>query len=311
MTGPRPVRPRRRAGAPSGFTLVELLVAVTLLALVLGAVVGLAVAQQRTYAALAARWAARAQLRDASLVLAHDLRPLVAAADGDPGDLRQAADTLLDLLATTGGSVACAVPGPATIELPPAEAADGALTWWVAAPRAGDLALVLDAGADPAGSDDRWLEYPVAAIGTSVAACAGSPLAGAGPGGHRLTVAGGAPLPPTVGRGAPIVFARRRRWSPYRGSDGLWYLGIREWDGGAWSETQPVAGPFRRAGAGVSFAAVDGTGAAVTAGGDGLAGVRLVLRADAGIAWTRRGLPVRAESLPALVAARGLARELP
>jgi prepilin-type N-terminal cleavage/methylation domain-containing protein len=291
-----------RAPSPrAGFTLVELLVALALLAVVLGAVVSLAVAQQRTYAALAARRAARTQLGDAALVLAHDLRPLVPPSGGDPGDVRELSDTLLDVVATTGGSVACAVSAPAEIELPPAEPADAALTWWVAAPREGDVALVLDPGPDPGEGDDRWLALGVAAAGASVAACAGSPLAGETLGGWRLTLAGD-PLPPTVARGAPVLLARRRRWSHYRGSDGLWYLGLREWDGGGWGETQPVAGPFRRAGgaaAGMTTALVDSSG------------VRLAFRADPGVAWARRGFPVRPESVHVLVAARGLARGLP
>jgi prepilin-type N-terminal cleavage/methylation domain-containing protein len=290
---PNGARPPRRAG----FSLVELLVAVTLLGVVLGAVVSLAVAQQRAHVALEGRRAARGQLRDAALLLARELR---SVAD-DAGDLRAAHDTLLDLVATTGGSVACAVAGPETVELPPAEPPETALTWWVAAPRPGDLALVLDAGAAPGEADDRWLALDVVAAVPSATACAGSPFAGDVRGGYRLTLAGGVPLPPTLRPGAPVTLARRRRWSHYRGSDGLWYLGLREWDGAEWGETQPAAGPLRRAGgtgSGLSVTRLDG-------------GMRLVLRADPAVAWRAGREPVASESVRVLVGGRGTTRGAP
>jgi hypothetical protein len=37
---------------------------------------------------------------------------------------------------------------------------------------------------------------------------------------------------------------RRRRYALYRAGDGLWYLGMREWDVGGWQGVQPLAGPF-------------------------------------------------------------------
>jgi prepilin-type N-terminal cleavage/methylation domain-containing protein len=293
--------------ARRGFSLAELLVALTLLAVVLGAVLSLAVAQQRAYSALASRAAARVQLRDAALLLAHDLRPLAGPAGVDPGDIREATDTLLDVLATTGGSVACAFPTSATIELPPSEPPESALTWWVAPPRPGDIALLLDPGASPGEEDDRWLARSVASASASAAACAGSPLAGDRPGGYRITLAG-ASLPPTAAAGVPIAFARRRRWSHYRASDALWYLGLREWDGTSWSETQPAAGPFRRAGLsapGMSVLAVDSSGTPVAGDSPELAGVRIAFRADPAVSWTTRRWPVVPESVRALLAPRG------
>lgn len=288
---------RARSARRAGFSLVELLVAVTLLGVVLGAIVSLAVAQQRAHVALEARRLARAQLRDAALLLARDLRPVA----GDADDLRAADDTLLDLVATTGGSVACAVAGPETIELPPSEPPETALTWWVAAPRPGDVALVLDPGAAPGEGDDRWLALEVTAAASSVTACAGGPFAGGVRGGYRLALAGAVPLPPTVRPGAPVTLARRRRWSHYRGSDGLWYLGLREWDGAEWGETQPAAGPIRRAGgaaSGISVARLDG-------------GLRLVLRADPGVAWRAGRQLVVAESVRVVVGGRGTTRGAP
>ena len=288
---------RARLRHRAGFSLVELLVAVALLGVVLGAVVSLAAAQQRAYIALEGRRGARAQLRDAALLLARDLRPVAADVD----DLRAADDTLLDLVATTGGSVACAVAGPETIELPPSEPAETARTWWVAAPRPGDIALVLDPGVAPGEGDDRWLALEIVAAAPSVTACAGSPFAGDVRGGYRLAVGGAVPLPPTVRPGAPVRFARRRRWTHYRGSDGLWYLGLREWDGAGWGETQPAAGPFRRAGgsaAGLSVARLD-------------RGLRLLLRADPGVAWRAGRELVAPESVRVVVGGRGTTRGAP
>ena len=169
----------RIAGVPRAFALVELLIALSLLGVVLGAVVGMAVAQQRAHAALAARRGARAQLRDGALALARELRPLALVDDGaDPTDARALVDTLVEVLATTGGAVVCARPAERTVEIPGSDDTGGpALAWWTAEPRPGDVVLTLGAGditrggSDADGRAGRGRRPAVAVAGQTIAWC--------------------------------------------------------------------------------------------------------------------------------------------
>ena len=274
----RPLGTRARRGT----TLVELLVALTMLAVLVAATADVVARQWRTQGALDARRAARAQLAAAADALRPALR--MAAGDGgavDSSDFLFVSDTLLELRTALGASVVCAVAGPTTVELPPLSSASPSLTWWRAAPQPGDVALVF--------SDDSlggaWRTLPVAALGTSAAGCAGSSLVSASDPQprHRLTLA--AALPAGVVPGTPIRFARRVRWLHYRASDGRWYLGEREWDGTAWTGTQPVAGPLRPPGArgGLAMRALDSTGSALNGAAAATARVvrvDVVVRAD-------------------------------
>jgi len=263
-----------------GFTVVELLVALVLLSVLVGAVADVVARQWRAQAALEARRAAHAQL----VAAADALRPMLrmAAGDGDvadSSDLAVVSDTLLEVRATMGASVVCAVVDARTVELPPLAATSPALTWWRAAPQPGDVALVHD-DTPPGGA---WVARAVEALGTAAGGCAGSPLVGAMGAAPRFRLRLASPLPSGVAAGAPVRFVRRVRWLHYRASDGRWYLGEREWDGASWSVTQPVAGPLRPPGArpGLSVIARDSAGDLVDAPGR-VVRVEVVVRADAG-----------------------------
>jgi prepilin-type N-terminal cleavage/methylation domain-containing protein len=261
-----------------GFTLVELLVALTLLGVVVAATVDVLVRQWRIQAALDARRAARAQLTAAADALRPTLRMAAGDADGpDPADLLAASDTLLEIRATIGAAVVCAVVDPLTVDLAPPSVVAPSLTWWRSAPQPGDVALLHD---DSALGGSAWVARDLAAVGASTASCAGSPLVRAAEASlmrPRLRLA--APLPSSIVAGAPVHLVRRVRWVHYRAADGHWYLGEREWDGAAWTGTQPVAGPLRPPGprGGLTVVARDSAGDPVP---DASLATRRVVRVD-------------------------------
>jgi prepilin-type N-terminal cleavage/methylation domain-containing protein len=245
----RPRPPRTRLTSRHAFTLVELLVSMTLLALVLAALFGALRGQQRAHHDLADAADARRQVRHAAAVLQPELRALATDALAPEGsDLLAIADSAIELRSAIGSSVVCAHDGGTTIDLPPLTLASGAtLTAWTAAPGPRDVALVYDDGPAPGMADDRWRAFEVASLREDVAYCAGTPLtrsADAGTVRFRATLVAGSAVPLTVRRGAPVRFVRRTRWSLYRSADRRWYLGQREWNG-SWSTTQPVGGPYR------------------------------------------------------------------
>ncbi len=291
-----------------GYTLVELLVALTLLAVLLAGLTGVLARQWRMYASLDARHAARVQLRAGADAMRASLRPLSARADSlVASDVVALTDTLIDVRSTLGASVVCGMPDARTVDLPPLSLDPPTLSWWTSPPQSGDLMLVHDA------PTDSWSSATIESVGSSVGACGASPLLRPSDAGRaRLRVRITAPLAAGAAVGSPVRLLRRVRWQHYRASDGRWYLGQREWDGSAWSGVQPVAGPLRGPGspAGLSVGGRDSAGAASggPAGGPldaaSLARVReigIVLRADAPAAGDRRGAP-RIDSVDVRVA---------
>lgn len=236
--------------ARRGYTLVELLVAVVVGGLVSTAAVVTGARVRRAAGEQMARAQGRAQLAQAGAVLAAELGG--AATGGAPGapegaDLAEASDSAIEVRAAVGGGVACAVGagagGGSVVEVGAVGAGVG---WWAAAPGVADVVLAHDPGTDPGGADDVWHARAVTGATTGAGVCAGSPFAAGGVGGGaswRLTLAAPA-VPATVQVGAPVRVLRRRRYALYRAGDGLWYLGLREWDAGGWEGVQPLAGPF-------------------------------------------------------------------
>lgn len=200
----------------------------------------------------AARAAARGQLEQGAGALAADLGPITLAPNGgDPADLRTVADTAVEVYAPIGAGVACAVAAGSAVDLagPPDSVGAPALAWWTAPPRPGDLAFLHDDAGTPAAADDRWVLRTVRAVSGGTSYCRSGPFAAAAAAGlgasssrYRVTLDAPA-LPATVGAGAPVRFARGRRYSLYRAADG-WQLGVRDWDGAVWESVQPLAGPF-------------------------------------------------------------------
>ena len=217
----------RRIGA----TLVELIVALTLSAIVLGAATSSVLRQHRTARLVVGEAATTAQLRAATGALSAELSVL-SRATGDivPGEAR---DTALQLRALVAAGISCndAV-GSATFA-PDEEGLPEAL--WGTIPRVGD-SLWWHAGDTTA----QWHSARILSSDSVTAACL---LTGAPPRPARrvvVSVAGD-----TIPFGAPLRVTRPTRYSFYRSGDGSWQLGLRDWIGGDhFGAPQPVAGPF-------------------------------------------------------------------
>lgn len=277
-----------------GYTLVELLVAAVVGGLVSTAAVVAGARVRRAAAEQAERAQGRAQLAQAAAVLAAELSGAATGPSVDGADLAEASDSAVEVRASVGGGVACAVAAGAGGGTVVDVAAGGAgVGWWGASPGAADVVLVHDPGADPGPADDAWQAREAVAAASGTGVCAGSsfaaapppfaaapPGAGAPAGGAswRLTLAAPA-LSATVGVGAPVRVLRRRRYALYRAGDGLWYLGMREWDVGGWQGVQPLAGPFDALGDdGMRVVVRDRLGAVRAAGAAVPAGAQVEVR---------------------------------
>ena len=210
----------------AGHSLLELLVALTMLGLVLAAVLGTTIRTWRTHGGHGARAELRAQLEAGAVALATDLRPLSAFA----GDLTAgtARDSSLELRALVGIATLCDT-AAGTLSLRPVLAPDALAS--PPLPAAGDVAWALS-------EDDTsttWHPATITSARQDANACSGS-------GAVRIAVSD--PAWPRVPN-APVRLTRLARWSLYRTADG-WFLGRRDWVHalGRFDVVQPVAGPF-------------------------------------------------------------------
>lgn len=214
-----------------GATLVELVVAMSLAAVILGAASSTLVRQRRDADSHASRVRAESQVRGA-------LGGLQAALEGlspEQGDLAPggARDTALQLRTVVASAVACdSDAGRVTIAADDtSEARNGGVA---AAPKLGDTLWWRPPGG-PA-----WIARRVMNVATSVGICAVT--GGVSQALLRLAFA----PPDSVPKGAPLRLTRPARYSFYRAGDGSWQLGIAEWSEvlHAFASPQPVAGPF-------------------------------------------------------------------
>lgn len=214
-----------------GVTLVELLVALTLAAVVLGSATTVLLRQHRAAAALGSALATDAQLRGATGALAAELAVLSTSA----GDLTagEASDTALQLRSLVSRGVACDEGVGVIIVADEAGEPPGALDGSV--PKVGD-SLWWYAG----DSTGRWRSARIASADSIIAPC---PLTSASARPARRLGTVGAD---TVPAGAPLRITRSVRYAFYLSGDGSWQLGMREWiDATArFAAPQPVAGPF-------------------------------------------------------------------
>lgn len=210
------------------FTAIELITALTVLAVVLALVARAATAHERLQRALAhARTGTRAAQQAVS-ILAAALAPL-ASDDIDP---MAVSDSALEFQALVGGAVGCVSGG--FVHLGAASDTGAAVTSFFSPPQAGDRVLLLDESTEP----PRWT---------------GAGIDGVTSGGPPCSIAGsrdGQTLhlsrTPAAGPLVALRVERRTRFDLYRSGDGDWYLGMREWNAQAnrFNGVQPVTGPL-------------------------------------------------------------------
>ena len=267
--------PAQRAGrnrARPGFTLVELLITMTMLSIVGAAVISVFNNQQRFVRSASEVGAIRTQLQTAMAVLPQELREVSPAG----GDIAEMSDSAMVVHAPIVSSIACEITAT-TVTLAPEQldpARPRRLTSVSFPPQPGDSLYIWDDGASTAANNDTWRSasgaaYAIAAVNPVAGAClapytsVGNSTAPA----YVITVDGATPLRATLLRGSGLRITRTMRYGLYQSSsDGQWYLGYRE---PSMASYQYVAGPFRGYGtpSGLRFRFWDVSGAEINVNG--------------------------------------------
>jgi prepilin-type N-terminal cleavage/methylation domain-containing protein len=217
-----------------GFTLIELMIVVSLLGIIGTMLTTLLVRQQRFHRAVAGVTDARARMRDIATILPTDLRSVSTAAD----DILAISDTSMQFRAFIGTAVLCRFgtangTAPAIVELPPKILDNGnVLTSWINPPAPDDIAYLYDEGTKAGNFDDQWRAFTISDT-TSAANSTWCPSATdfTAPEDdaavrYRVTVST-APNQLQIKSGSPIRFAREVRYSIYSATDGKWYVGFQ------------------------------------------------------------------------------------
>ena len=280
----------------AGTTLVELLVALGLAAVLLAAATGSMLRQQR-----AARWVAvlgAAESQAAHVI--HLLPDELALLDATVGDVvpAQASDSAIELRAVVASAVAC----------------DSATAVVTLAPDAGTVPPLGGIARAIAAGDSLWsyvdtLGWRARAVLTAsrVTSACRRPVASSGIT-TRLTL----DAPIDVGGGSPLRLTRHDRWLFYRASDGRWYLGVRDWNSATarFNTSQPVAGPFvhtLRTGERTGFRFYDALGNAIVPNGTNEGGIaRVRVTALSAIAAAGATDSVRRDSADAVLSRAGV-----
>jgi hypothetical protein len=222
---------RRRR--PGGTTLVELVVALTLGAIVLGTAVVSVLRQQHGARRVMGMADGAAQAGAASSLVPGELADLVPSA----GDLvaGQARDTALQLRVPIGTGLSCDnTIGRAVLAV--SDGDDLSPAGGSTPPRAGDTLWWYADAARP------WRARRIADVHSAPVSC--SPLMGGNGTVLQLAMAD----MDTILVGALLRVTRPFRYVIYRSGDGSWQLGLREWSEATqrFAPPQPIAGPFAR-----------------------------------------------------------------
>ena len=227
MTHRNPRTPRARAG----FTMIELLIVVSLLGIIGAMLTTIMVRQQRFHRAVTNVTDSRARMRDIATIMPTDLRSISTAGR----DLLAISDTSMQFRAFVGTSIMCRFASAQVIELPPKSLTTGnVFSAWINPPAPNDIAYIYDDGTQGGNVDDTWQPFTVTdtVSATDASWCASNlttPYTSAADNGarrYRITLAT-APNAANVKRGAPIRFAREVRYSIYQAADAQWYVGFQ------------------------------------------------------------------------------------
>ena len=257
--------PTRRPAvrARRGLSLIELLITMTVLAIVGASLTSILTRQQRFYRDAAERVELRRELRSGAALVPADLRALSTIG----GDLLAASGTALEIRASIGSAVVCAKPNNTTLHLVPLNTTTHTLTAWYTEPRLGDAVFVFNDSSGTGAEDDSWSAHTIDAAPAypgDATRCAGSPyVAAADAALPKMAIVVTPALSPHVGVGSVVRFTRRMRYSFYQpGGATDWYVGYEAWNGTGYDAIAPVIGPLQ-ATTGLGFSFADSAGTAV------------------------------------------------
>jgi len=287
LTPPHQARARDRRG----YTLAELMIAVSILGIMGTLVAQIMMSQQRFFQRLSEQTNVRRELRNTLGTLPTELRGLSSAG----GDISAFANTSLTFRSTIGTSVVCDKSASTSIDVPPNNAARTTVSNWVVQPGVGDTIFALRH--DSSGVvGDYWSAHRITAVGTSAGYCPTSVytdvLLDAGKVRYRFTVTPA--LPDSVAVGSALRFTRSAKYELATQSSGRWYLQRSELQGGAWSTPVVLSGPYVppavSSTGGLVLSYFDSTGAAVAVGGNPrrIARIDVMLRALAQMGATSK-----------------------
>ena len=278
--------PERRSARPRrGYTLVELMIAMTMLGIMGTLVAQIMMSQQRFFQRLSEQTNVRRELRNTLGTLPTELRGLSTVG----GDLTSFGATSLTFRSTIGSSIVCDKTSSTSIDVPPIDAARTSLSNWVTRPSVGDMVYILHH--DNGGvAGDFWSQHSITAVTEGAGFCS-SPQASvythaqddAGKLRYRFTVTPALPAPVTTG--SAVRFTRSTRYELAAQSSGRWYLQRQEWQGNQWTTPVVLSGPYLPPAAngtgGMSFTYFDSLNVAVAPAGDSrrVARIDVALRA--------------------------------
>jgi prepilin-type N-terminal cleavage/methylation domain-containing protein len=245
-----------------GFTLVELSVALVLGVVVLSAAGQVFLASQRFFRLQSSALEVHEGLRAALQVLAAELREL----DPSGGDIVAIGPDSISIRATRGLEFVCAPPDPATGRI---VVRSSLSSGYRAVDPARDRALVFRAGDGTAENEDAWLDRGIASAGGATTCADGAAAT-------ELKLVGADAALDSVEIGAPVRWYERVVYRLYADETGAWWLGVRNWSGGAWAAISPVAGPLQHP-LGIQLTYHDASGA-TTAEPSRVARIALVIR---------------------------------
>ncbi len=276
----------------AGFTLAEVMIALTLTMVVAGTLYRVLLATQRTTRAQAQRVELQSNLRAGSLIALSELRELSAVAGGGAAqnDILAAGSTALVYRAMRGIGFVCGTPSATSIRIA-RRSFTGARD-----PQADrDEALVFLEDRAAAGVEDIWLGMKILSV-TAGAACPGPSGAGI-----TLTVPASAAVA-SLEAGTPVRFTEVMELRLYE-SEGMSWLGARSVSSG--EAVQPLVGPLTT-GSGFRLDYLDAAGTP-TADPTNVKSVRVAVRGTTQGGGTGEGAPVE-EELSAQVALRNAVR---
>ncbi len=273
--------PRLSRRVRRGVTLVELLIAMTILAVIASLVAATMLGQQRLFQQTYEMVGVRRELRTAMSLVPRDVRGLSSVG----GDVSSFTATSLTFRSTIGASIVCAKSGANTLFLPPENLAHNTLTSFVTQPAAGDTLYAFDEGALRGAEDDTWIALTVSSVTPVLTQCMGAPftdpLADVAKPRYRVVVAEA--VPATVLVGAGVRFTRHVEYALQESNTtGRWYLTQQSRRSGGWETPVVVSGPYDvPASGGLELVYFDSTGVEVAPGGasTSLARVDLTMQA--------------------------------